>query len=152
MKKVFILFVSLLVLFVSCDPEQIATPLDDSRFNGNYHHYEHWEDEHGIEESTRSIFWHFDGTNKARYYTKYWYWSDYSGWVHSGNYKGDPYMWDYEIEVNADHTAFRQRLWNNKYSEWSEWMPYEFSVDGSVLRICRFPSVSPDQYKEYSRY
>ena len=139
MKKVFIFFVSLLVLFVSCDPEQIATPLEDSRFNGNYHHYEHWEDEHGIEESTRSIFWHFDGTNKARQRTRVKAYFIGDGWTFLD------YEYDYEIETKDD-MYFRSKLWDNSYDTWSEWIQYEFLEDGSIRFLER---LGAEDYRPY---
>lgn len=128
----------------------MTEPIGDPRFNGDYSYYETKEgfySNDGYDYESYS----FDGTNLATYYTEYWYWNG-SDWAMSGDYKGDHYIFRYEIEVNPTHTAFRQRLWNNRYSDWSDWMPYEFSDDGRVLRIWRFPSIFPDVYNEYTRY
>ena len=154
MKK-YLLPCLLAIVFIlsSCSPDAFGPkpqPISDSRFNGSFSYYESkegWTSNDGY----RYESYTFDGTSKASYYSKYWYWSDYSGWHISGDFKGDYYLWDYEIEVNDTHTAFRQRLWNNRYSSWSEWMPYEFSADGSELKICQFPSEFPDSYEYYTK-
>ncbi len=139
MKKVFVVLISLLALIVACDPEQIATPLEDSRFNGNFHHYEHWEDENGIEESTRSIFWRFNGTNKAHRRTRAKAYFLGDGWTFLD------YEYDYEIETK-DNMYFRSKLWDNSYDTWSEWIQYEFLEDGSL----RFHErLGAEDYKPY---
>ena len=141
-----------LIISASCSSDIFGPdtePLGDLRLNGIFSFYESKEGW-----SSYDGYWYesytFDGTNKASFYAKYWYWSNYS-WHYSGDYPGDYYLFDYEIEVNDTHTAFRQKLWNNKYSTWSEWMPYEFSADGRELKICKFPSEFPDSYEYYTK-
>ena len=156
MKKLIpIVFLILLFLFVSCsqEPSYPTEPkpqkLSDPRFNGFFSYYESLE---GWYESDG--YWYesytFDGTNKLSNYVKYWYWNGSSCSI-SGEFKGDHYDFDMEIEVNESKTMFRTRLWDNEYSTWSDWEKYEFLDNGTVLRIYPFPDDFPNYYRDFVR-
>lgn len=153
MKKILLCITVILICLCSCTLDIIGpTPvrLSDSRFNGTFSYYrtmKGWSSNDG--------YWYeayiFDGTNKATKYFEYWY-RDGINWAISGNNKGDFYLFEYEIEINSTKTAFRERLWNNPYSSWSDWKPYLFSTAGSLLRIYSYPVVYPTtSYNDYTK-
>lgn len=85
--------------------------LSDTRLNGNFMHGLTGEDKK---------FWEyeFNGTNKAVYSANTYY-----------------YIWDiksYDMEIQIDNGKFRERLWNNSYSDWSEWKDYFFDGNGNL--------------------
>ena len=136
-KKLFrhLIITAIALLLTGCSltikPRPVS--LSDPRFNGMFSYYESREGW-----SSSDGYWYesytFDGTNKAINYTEYWYWSGYS-WHYSGDYKGDYYLFEYEIEINSTKTALRHRLWDNEFSTWSEWKPYQFLDNGDTLVI-----------------
>ena len=139
MKKILLLICLVLsIILVSCSPENtskepIPQKISDSRFNGNYSVYETRE---GFSNSDGYYYvsLSFDGTNQFSEYSKYLYWNGYQ-WIYSGDYIGDNFYFIEELEINSNKTEFRKRLWNNKYSTWTEWTKYEFLNGNNVLRI-----------------
>ncbi len=140
MKRIILLMLVVSILSCSIDnPVSIGDisngpkALSDSRFNGDFTYFYYWIDSNGIEEITEYTSFDFDGTTKAWYYSKYKRYSKVTGWSYSGEYKGDAYSWYCEFEV--DNGMYRTRLWDNSYSEWSEWENYSFSDDGLTLTL-----------------
>ena len=144
-RAIFILLFILVILFVSCDGSLFTsikqpTPIGDSRFNGTFTYYYYWIDSYGIEEDYERTRYTLDGTNKVKYYTKYYYYSTSTGWLYSGDYIGDSYTFDYEFEIKDGQ--YRYKLWDNEYSSWCDWEPYEFSSDGETLTLYNIMNIS----------
>ena len=107
-------------------------PLDDQRFQGSFTYASYGYDEYGLPDE-EVVRYRFDGTSKAYYYHQYEWWGTTSGWHYSGDYPGDAYEFDFEFEVSDG--MYRHRLWDNEFSDWTEWEPYEFSDDGKTLTL-----------------
>src|SRR6056297_3020641 len=95
------------------DDTTTTVALSDSRFNGEFEYFDY---------ESSDDYWYetyeFDGSSKVSVYSKYEWW-DGSSWHYSGDYLGDYTLRWYEIEVS--NGEYRQRLWDNSDSEWSEW-------------------------------
>ena len=137
------------LLFLSCEMDgetafssiiNSPTTLSDARFNGDFVYFYYWEDSSGIEENTQYTSFSFDGTNKVFYYNYYKRYSKTSGWSYSGDYIGDHYSWYLEFEVRSGE--YRRKLWDNSFSEWSNWEKYEFSSDGKILTLFNYYNIS----------
>lgn len=119
-----VLSIILLSLLASCSFFN-GKPVEDSRFNGTFFNYYHWEDSDGIEETTRSYMWVFDGTTKASQFVNLKSYRIGNGWtIIRDNF-------DMEIETK-DNRYFRSRLWDNSFDDWSDWQEYEFLEDGTL--------------------
>jgi hypothetical protein len=88
--------------------------LSDQRFNGKFSH-----DTSGVVYGNGSSTYKFDGTNHAVHESFQYY--------ASGSKLS--YL-DFEIEVS--NGQFRERLWDNNYSDWSDWEDYHFDEDGDL--------------------
>jgi len=76
-----------------------------------------------------------DGTNRFHYF---------SATSRNGILESQPSQFFYEIEINTDD-KYRRRLWNNQYSNWSEWFDYRF--EGERLTIQWLNSMSMEYNK-----
>ena len=74
------------------------------------------------------------------FYTKYSSYYIGSGWIYSGDYIGDYYSWYLEFEVK--NGQYRERLWDNEFSDWSERETYMFSSDGTVLTLMNWYNIA----------
>lgn len=136
-------FIAILCLIsIGCDSvidvadaiiQQRPVALSDSRFNGTFSYFDQWEDSWGIEETYEYTSLDFEGTNKVFYYTVYYSYFNSTGWTYSGDYIGDHYAWYYEFQIQ--NGLYRTRLWDNDYSDWRDWEPYSFSIDGNTLTL-----------------
>jgi len=115
------------------------TLLSDTKFNGYFSYSYYWEDSSGIEEKSEYTSFDFDGSNKVFYYTKHSRYSITYGWSYSGDYPGDYYAWYLEFEIL--NGMYRERLWDNPYSEWSNWERYEFSNNGNTLTLYNYYNI-----------
>jgi hypothetical protein len=119
-----LIIVLCLVIFTGC--QQIITeklryePIDlsDSRFNGKFDN-------------------NFDASGTSFYDTEYTFRGISYCIKHteSNNYHYiyDIQIHDYEVEIEISNGQFRERLWENKFSNWSEWKPYSFNSDGNLV-------------------
>lgn len=123
MKKIIIAFLCVFGL-ASCSLYH-TTPVADSRFNGDFFYYNHWIASDGINETTTSILWYFDGSTKALQTFNHVSYNKLTGW-----HRSKDSLW-YEIETKDDK-YFRSRLWDNDFDSWSEWEEYEFLEDGTL--------------------
>jgi hypothetical protein len=114
--------------------------LSDSRFNGTFIYSYYWTDSWGIEEINEYESFTFDGTNKVFNYDYYKNYSNSSGWSYSGDYIGDHYSWYREFEIC--NGQYRNKLWDNSYSDWTEWENYEFSGDGKTLTLYNYYNIA----------
>lgn len=143
-----ILYVFILIsciLISSCDSsipvfEQQPETISDQRFNGTFTYFHQWEDSWGIEEEYEYTSLRFDGTNKCSYYTKYYSYYNSIGWLYSGDYIGDNYSWNFEIEIQ--NGLYRIKLWDNEYDDWNDWETYTFSGDGKTLTLENWYNIS----------
>ena len=92
------------------EPERLS----DQRFNGKFSH-----DMSSVMYGRGSHTYHFNGTNYAIHESFQYY--------ASGSKLS---QLSYEIEVS--NGQFRERLWANEYSSWSEWKDYHFDAEGDL--------------------
>jgi hypothetical protein len=142
MRKLIIITLAAFILLVaSCDLGYLFTgiyPLSDSRFDGTFRAYSHWDDPDSDNEITVDTRYIFNGTNKAE---KYYFYQRYQSgeWVsYSGDYPGDSVTFD--MEVNIDGGVLRMKIWGYDDGEWSEMNPYSFDDSGEVLTLIDYYS------------
>jgi hypothetical protein len=88
--------------------------LSDQRFNGSFTY-----DISGSVYGGGIATYKFDGTNYMSYH-RFQYYASGSKSSYSG----------YEIEVS--NGLYRERLWENEYSSWSDWEDYHFDDEGDL--------------------
>ena len=136
MKK--ILFAVLCVFMLASCSFYHETPIGDQRFDGNFFYYKKTYNENTFERSEIGILWYFDGSSKA---LKTAVSEGYS--KTQGFYYYDLQEW-FEVETK-DNKYFRERLWDNEFDDWSDWLEYEFLEDGTLRFFDKYG------YKDYER-
>ena len=131
-KVLFFVLLVVVLLTVSCDIISTITSkqLSDDRFNGEFSYRYRWIASDGIDETYISNSLTFDGTVMAHEYYKYYSYTRRDGWKYSGNYIGD-YYYD-QIEINVDDGIYKYRFWGSD-GDWLDQYPYTFNSDGSEL-------------------
>jgi len=113
MKKVFLVIFTI-VLFSSCELGKTPVKLSDQRFNGRFEH-----DMNSVMYGNGYHAYIFNGTNKADLISFQYY---SSGSKHNS----------FEMEIEVKNNQFREQLWDNPYSNWSEWEDYHFDDEGDL--------------------
>lgn len=132
-KKIIVLFLSLLILLLlfSCEYNPAVSPLDDSRFNGVFNYYRHWEDMYGLEELTIDVSYIFDGSNKVIKSYRNSQYTVADGWYYEGNYPGDSL--DIPFEAECHNGVMKLKIWGDKHNDWLEINKYIFNENGKEL-------------------
>lgn len=118
--------------YISITP--LPSTITDSRLEGTFYYEKELPGRDPSDKGFYKSSYTFNGTNFARNYVEYYYFNHETWkWEISGDYIGDYYKYNFEIEVNEAKTHFRERLWNSDLS-WGKWQEYKF-IDNDILRI-----------------
>ena len=110
--------------------------LSDNRFNGVFIGTKSLQNI-GVLYENRLVF---DGTNRSHYF---------SATSRNGVLQEEPCQVFFEIEIGSNG-KYRRRLWDNHFSNWTEWLDYEF-ISGERLMIqwYEFYTLGDGVYNKY---
>jgi hypothetical protein len=112
MKKLFI-FLSIIVVFISCEKEDGDLPSTYPNLNGSYtfSSYESWDG--GLYEISKYESWDFNQTRTAFYYNNNWSYTR-DGWWNALK-QGISFTKEWKVE----NGVFYEKLLDNQYSDWT---------------------------------
>lgn len=112
----FLKIISLLFLFstllTSCEEEETVKASTFPELSGHYVYSIDKTWNNGLYEEFAYVYWEFDNTCKAKYYSCSWSYTK-DGWR---NATKESYRFTNEWKI--ENGKFHERLWDNDYSDW----------------------------------